>query len=134
MDLRKTLAIHAVISLVLGITIYYLFRMSVILLAWVPGNAVLANISFPGDSIIRFYLPDFLWCYALCFSLFCIYLPSFKRAPIYSLVGVVYGCIWEYLQYKGFLSGTADFFDCLAYGVASITALCIYNKTKRRKS
>ena len=126
MSLKKRCTVNAVCSLAAGALLYYLFRPRTLFLSWFPFSGPFARISFPGGMIIRCYLPDSLWCYAFSFSLFRLHLPSGKKAAYLSLLSFVFGCVWEFLQSIGVVSGTGDLLDCVAYGVGSLAALCIY--------
>lgn len=133
MNIKRVYTLFAVVSLAVGAVLYFLFRPHTLFLSWFSVSAPLSQCSFPGDIIVRYYLPDSLWCYALCFSLFRLYLPQKRGAVWISLTALAFGCLWEGLQYIGCVPGTGDILDCVAYGVGSISALCIYFLTKRRK-
>ena len=133
MDNKKSYTIHAILSLVVGALIYFLFRPHTLFLSWLVINAPLAHLSFPTDMVVRYYLPDALWSYALCFSLYRLHLPSVRKAIFFSLGAIAFGCLWEGLQYFDYVPGTGDCLDCVAYGVGSVMALCIYFFIKRRR-
>lgn len=133
MHYKKFYTIHAVGSLAAGALVYFLFRPHTLFFSWFFIKAPLAQLSFPGDTVVRYYLPDALWSYSLCFSLFRLHLPSVKKALCFSLVVFAFGCLWEGLQYTGYVSGTGDGLDCIAYGVSCMVALCIYYWIQRRK-
>ena len=133
MCFRKLYLINATCSLMAGTAIYLFFRSNVLFLSWLSVKIHLLWLYSSGNIIVRYYLPDLLWCYALCFSLFCLHLPSAKKAVFLSLLSFAFGCVWETLQCINFVSGTGDVFDCVAYGVGSFAALCIYFLIQRRK-
>ena len=133
MNCKKIYTVNAILSLVAGAFIYLFFRPHTIFLSWLLVDAPLARLSFIGDNVVKYYLCDFLWCYALCFSLFRLHLPSTSKAVFIALCAFAFGSVWEIMQYIGWVSGTYDFFDCVAYGAGSISALCIYFLIKRRK-
>lgn len=134
MNYKKIYTLNAVISVAAGGLIYLLFRPHALFLSWLSVDSPFAEFSFFGDTLVRFYLADFLWCYALCFSLFRLHLPSNKNAVFISLCAFLFGCLWELLQYMGHAVGTGDCFDCVAYAVGCMAAVCIYFLIKRRKS
>lgn len=116
----------------MGVLVYVLFRPNTLALSWLSMNAPLAGCSFWGDDLIRYYVPDTLWCASLCMSLFRLHLPNKKTASLIAFSALLLGCVWEWLQTGGSVAGTGDFMDCLAYGVGSAVALCIYFPIKRR--
>ena len=134
MNYKKIYTLNAVISVAAGGLIYLLFRPHALFLSWLSLDLPLARLSFFGDIFVRCYLADFLWCYALCFSMFRLHLPSKRNAVFISLCAFLFGCLWELLQYTGLALGTGDCFDCVAYAVGCMAAVCIYFLIKRRKS
>ena len=92
--------------------------------------AIHFNISFPGKTIIRNYVPDIIWCMALNLLLFALHFPSLKIAKLISFFTFSLGCVWESLQFFTIIPGFGDVIDCLAYGVGSFLALCIYYSIK----
>ncbi|MBR3145146.1 MAG: hypothetical protein IKF53_04580 [Clostridia bacterium] len=131
---NKTIySLNAFLSLLIGAGIYFLLRNDILFLSWIPVKVPFAHLSFLGDEIIRYYISDALWSYSLCFSLFRLHLPETNIAIIVVSLSFCFGCIWEVLQYYGFVKGTGDIFDCVAYGVGCLAALCIYFLIKRRK-
>ena len=126
MNIKRVLSVHAVLSLMAGAVLYFLFRPRTLFLFWLSGGGILASRSFPGDTVIRYHLPDAFWSGALCFSLFRLHLPAGWKAVLWSAVAFGCGCTWEALQYFDLVSGTADVLDCIAYGLGSLYALCIY--------
>lgn len=133
MSTKKLYTMNTVWSLTAGAVIYLLFRPRVLFLSWLSVRSPLSQLSFPGDIIVRYYLPDSLWCYALSFSLFRLHLPSARKAIWISLGTFAFGSFWEAMQYINCVPGTGDIFDCVAYGFGSLPALCIYFLIKRRK-
>ena len=121
----RSYSLNAIFSLAAGAIIYLLFRPPVLFFRWIKICGIFAKASFWGDVIVRYYLPDLLWSYALCFSLFRLHLPSMKKAFFLSLLSFLFGCFWEIMQYVDFVSGTGDIFDCVSYGVGALAALCI---------
>lgn len=67
------------------------------------------------SSVIRHYLPDFLWAFSLISALYIIWN---GRVPFYwwVILAIVFAG-WEYGQYKGFVQGTGDPMDLIAYAL-----------------
>lgn len=76
-------------------------------------------------GFLKYYLPDFLWAFALCFALIAIF---DKKTFICAATSFVYGLLWEFLQYMDIIDGTGDIYDIIMYLTASVTAVMI-NKT-----
>ncbi len=130
---RVSCILHSVISLGVGGLIYLLFREETYLHSILHmGDGILAGGHFPGDFLVRFYLPDFLWAYSLTMALYAVLLPRKNSILVVITVGGV-GIAWELLQLGGCVSGTFDVFDCLTYLSAAILSNFIFlirtNKT-----
>lgn len=84
-------------------------------IGWAPA-APLFNL----PDFIKGSLPDFLWCYAfLSFQSFC--WRGWKEVPLF-FKAFLYTSILstELMQYTGFIRGTADILDLMAYVLAFI--------------
>ncbi len=90
----------------------------IILLRKLINNKILLHISF--------YLPDYLWGLGLCCGLFWIFGDKIKNIVLCSLFTIVYGIIWEILQYFSVVNGTGDLLDMIMYLLAVLTALIIF--------
>lgn len=77
-------------------------------------------------SIIKNYLADGLWSYALISALLIIW----DRKPFYLwiCIAILLGAMYEVLQYASILRGTADFFDLLTYLLFATFALLVNKK------
>ncbi len=115
---RLTFGIHAVVSLVLGLGCYLLFRRDTYVNRWFGINGPLFTLSsgWVGD-FLRFHLADAAWGYALTFSL-AIIIPF----PIAAFSATLWGTLWEFAQYAGFVKGTFDPIDILMYLSAALIA------------
>lgn len=133
MNIKKFCTLNALLSVLIGAVIYYLFRPNTLFLTWLHINSLSPDISYKDDIGILNHLPDFLWSYSLSFALYRQHFPSIRKAAFLSFITIVFGGVWEILQFSSYVSGTCDIFDIVAYGVGSITALCIYYLFKRRK-
>ena len=84
------------------------------------------------NDFLKFYVPDFLWGFSLCFGLFLIFEPKLKGTFLCCITSFLYGTLWEILQMVGKLSGTGDYVDILMYLMASMLAATIYLMRRRK--
>ena len=116
-------------SLFLGALLYIIFRENSYIGIAANHFAVISAsrkiFAFLSCNFVKFYLPDFLWCFSLCCGLFAIYLPTNRIAFICTFSAVSLGCIWELLQYVDFVSGTGDICDVLMYLLSGIVCTVI---------
>lgn len=134
MRTKSSCILHAVGALGIGALLYFLFRPHTLFLSWLTVQSPFWQLQFPGDTIVRYFLPDALWSYSLTWLLFRVHLPTGRKTVLLSALSFVFGCFWETLQYTGYVPGTGDMLDCVAYGVGAVTALCIYIYLTRRRS
>ena len=129
--LQRLYLTHAAVALSVGGIIYLLLRENTYL-------NDLFNIYGPLGSyvdckivnILRFYIVDALWGYALVFSLATVLHPIFA-----AICSAVWGILWEFLQLKGVVSGTFDVFDIYSYLFSAFVALsiiCLITKEKQK--
>ena len=113
---------NVVCALAVGFGAYIILRNNTIINTFFQVNTPLSN------SVIGFYLPDFLWAYALCFTLaiFCKWIYAF-------IISSCFGVIWELLQKSGYLTGTFDYLDIIMYISASSIAVLLVLQFKRRE-
>lgn len=81
--------------------------------------------AFLSCDFLKYYLPDYLWCFALGCGLCVIDTASPKSVFIWATVAVSCGFLWEIMQYIGFINGTGDIWDMLMYFVAGISCIII---------
>ena len=79
--------------------------------------------SLYAGNLFKFYLPDFLWAFALGCGLIAIYVPKRTGVIICAAVSFLCGALWEMLQSVHLLRGTGDILDVAMYFLASM--LCI---------
>ncbi len=122
--------LHSIISLMVGVSIYVLFRKNTYIhtILNISPDMFFGYSSFLLDELIRYALPDFLWSYSLNFGLYAIYLPKNKGKIIIPITVSLLGFCWEILQKFGLTSGTFDIIDCLMYVGASMVSCIIYLK------
>lgn len=129
MSKRLSNAVLCCTALMFGGALYVLFRQT----TYVAG--LFNSITFIGKlcdyfsefscDFIRFYLPDFLWGFALCCGLLSIFSPSKTTLTGCAITTFLCGCTWEILQYYSIISGTGDLKDITMYLLAVILAVII---------
>ena len=115
--------LNSIIALSLGVLIYVSFGENTYI------NKII-SISFrsPFTDILLFYVADALWAYALTFAL-----SLFISENLSGILALIYGILWEALQYFYPALGTFDTTDIIMYLSASTFAVLIIKSYKRRK-
>lgn len=78
-------------------------------------------------NIFSFYVADYLWAYALFFSL-----RFFWNSVLSACLTVFWGIIWECLQIS-VIKGTFDFIDIFMYILATLIAIIILKFWRTKK-
>lgn len=78
-------------------------------------------------ELLRYYLVDALWAYALTFSL-----SVFINRICAGIIAFLFGLIWEICQKYSIIPGTFDIIDIIMYLTASMLAVLIIHLNKRR--
>lgn len=130
------LCLSSFAALVLGAIIYVLFRGQTVFTALLErfgiAAGVFSDVQIPFGAFIRYYLPDYLWCYAFCCQAVALFeLLRIKTLGAY-FMSAIFGAAWEALQWLGFVSGTGDLADCAMYLAAVATVVVIENHFKKR--
>ena len=128
MDMKNRVfwALNSVGALLLGATIYLLFREGTYIHSFLSFSAFAwAESHFFGAYILRYYASDFLWTYSLCCALYAVVLPRRRGGIVLALCSGGLGIVWEILQWSDRVQGTGDMWDCLTYGLAAIVAIYI---------
>ena len=126
-----------VLPLVLGLTIYVLFKPTAIVSKVVIDLLGLAPFKVQGfggpfDYFIRFYLCDMLWAFSFT-ALTRLILGERKKHVIISfLVCLITGGMIELLQNQKVIVGTFDIYDILVETIGSVAAIMIIILFKRR--
>ncbi len=124
--------LNSLIALLLGGVIYTLFRPDTYIYLWVHTLLPLPTFDFPATvfvSVLKGYLVDALWAYALTFAL-CVVIKPISAG----VLSVAMGVVWEVCQLCDICSGTFDCLDILMYLTASVIAVLIIKSiVKRRK-
>ena len=125
----------AAIALIIGAILYGLYRQDTYvgkIVGIALGKPLQVNSAF--SACMAYYLPDFLWMFALVCSLLTVMLPRGKHMLFWCLFAFLLGTLWELLQLWGVVPGTADVHDVILYSMAAITAAIISSLKKRRKT
>lgn len=120
--------IHAGVALSTGAIIYLLFRENTYLNNLLNVNQPLQCANNRIIDLLRFYIVDALWGYALVFSL-----ATVIRPILATVCSVSWGILWEFLQLKGIVTGTFDFLDISSYLFSALIALTILFFIKKEK-
>lgn len=73
--------------------------------------------------LIKSYIPDALWAYALTSCIFIIW--NRQVNYFWLLIVILFFVVFEILQYLHFAKGTGDMWDVLIYLIATFTAIII---------
>lgn len=124
MSRRKMYILLSAVSLMLGVTIYILFREnSYIGIVFGRFSLILVAremLEWLSCDFLKFYLPDYLWGFSLCCGLHAIYTPERNGSVICTGIAILCGCAWEWMQYEEIVSGTGDICDVLMYLLAGL--------------
>lgn len=134
MSRRITFAVTSAASITVGAIIYVLFRPNSYIAIFVDNIVdfgIIRQILADGSNdFLKFYLPDFLWAFSLCFCLYSI-LDALKNGMIISsLITFFCSVTWEILQLLNFVSGTGDLIDIIMYLLAVICAASLTFKRR----
>ena len=135
--------LHIVLPLLAGALIYVYLSPQVYFVKCLPQQIISVSIpvsipvSMPGGltkryeflKVIRNYLPDMLWGYALVFALFRIF--GNNRADIKTVFGIafIFSACMELLQLSSGVKGTFDVLDIVAMCAAELFAVFIIKTT-----
>ena len=117
---------NCIFSLLIGALIYVLVGGNTYINKIITIYPMLKNDTVFGE-LLRFYLADALWAYALTFSL-SIFINNFCAG----VTAFSFGLIWEISQKYSIISGTFDIIDIIMYLAASMLAVLIIQLNKRR--
>lgn len=111
----------SIVSLILGIIIYYIFKYGVI-----ANNTIFV-------AFIRNFIPDFLWIFSFYFFGINVTKKIFTKYIILTAIySALLGIAFEILQKMAIIKGTFDFYDILTYMI-SIWIACQIELFFRRK-
>lgn len=138
---KVTVAINAIFPIVVGGVIYYLISPDVIFVKKIDsilGNIINIHVALPDNiitMIIRNYLPDMMWGYALVFALFFIMGNNAANISKIFIMTGVFSAILEMLQILPYIYGTFDIFDiCVEVLAEAVAVFIIYTIYLREES
>lgn len=124
-------------SLIIGGIIYIIFRPDTYVSNLFDNITFLEKlrlyISDSDYSFMKFYLPDYLWCFSLCCGLVSVFEDKIANTFICCTTAFVCGVVWETFQFIHIVSGVFDFFDILMYLLASISVAIINLRSFRNE-
>lgn len=128
---KKYILISVILPLAIGGFFYYLFCPEVLFVKKL--DAVLKNgfhicgrVHFDGvGRLIRNYLPDLLWAYALAAVIY-LFIDNNARAAMWSVLGaLLIGAFMEILQKAGVAPGTFDYWDMVVECIGAVLGATI---------
>jgi len=135
MSKRILNALLGISALVIGLGIYVFFKPNAIV-SRLFDFAFVSEIRFllsPCDiPFIKYYFADFLWGFAFCCGLFLIFEPKGKLLLLCGAGGIIFGAVWELLQWMEIAGGTGDIWDIIMYLLAATAAILINLKEKTK--
>jgi len=135
---RRFYGLASLVSLILGMGIYLLFRnTNMLLFKWIPNLKIFKDVYIPTEqsfftSILKYNLPDVLWFLAGIFFFRFIWFYKFKEQNIYLLCFYLTGIIFEISQLSDNIPGTFDFLDLFFLGIGAFVESLLYKKFIQR--
>ena len=137
---RVFLLVNIIFPLLVGAVIYWFTSTDVIFVEAVrsfwgmPRHTWISNTDGGIFRIIRYYLSDILWAYALVFALYFSIGNSAARVKTAFAIAVVFSAVMEVIQLSPVIPGTFDMNDILVEVMAeTIAALIIKNDMRRQE-
>lgn len=135
----KVILWNIIIPIFLGAIIYYLISPEVIFVRrmdFLIGKGIhISDITAvnPAIRIMRNYLPDMLWGYALIFTLY--YFLDNNTAYLLKtfLIASLFSAVMEFLQITPVVKGTFDWYDIIVELLAEVIAVFIIKKLLLRR-
>ncbi|MGN0155653.1 MAG: hypothetical protein ACI39N_00260 [Lachnospiraceae bacterium] len=135
----KVILWNIIIPIFLGATIYYLISPEVIFVRrmdFLIGKGIhISDITAVNLTIriMRNYLPDMLWGYALIFTLY--YFLNNNTAYLLKtfLIASLFSAVMEFLQITPVVKGTFDWYDIIVELLAEVIAVFIIKKLLLRR-
>jgi len=132
---KKTFCIFNIIfPLLVGAVIYWFTSTDVIFVEAVRsiwGMAILTgigNIDGGLARLVRYYMSDILWAYALVFALYSAVGSNAARVKTAFVIAVVFSTVMEVIQLSPVIPGTFDVIDILVEATAEAIAALIIKK------
>lgn len=124
-------------SLIIGCIIYIVFRPDTYISDLFDNIIFIEKLritfSESNCNFLRFYLPDYLWCFSLSCGLIAILAHKLSDIFICVTVALMCGVVWELLQLLNITSGTYDYLDILMYLLATICVATINLRSFRNE-
>jgi hypothetical protein len=131
---RTVYGLLSILSLVLGMCIYLLFRdmSNILLFEWLPETEFTKNVFMPLEpsvffNILKYNLPDMLWFVSGILFLRFIWFCRFREQKIYISCFYITGAVFEISQFSRKIPGTFDFLDLLFMGIGAFVEGFTYN-------
>ena len=131
--IRIVYGLSSLLSLILGMVIYLLFRdfSNMLLFSWIQKTEFLETTLTPLKSsifndIVRYNLPDVLWFVSAILFFRFIWFNKIKVQKIYIMCFYVIGFIFEISQLSEKVPGTFDWLDLLFLGIGAFVEGLLY--------
>jgi len=131
--IRVFYGLLSIISLVIGMSIYFLFRdlNKMILFLWMPKPAFTDTVLIqlkPSffSNILLYNLPDMFWFLSAILFLRFIWFHKIKIQKIYISCFYAFGAIFEISQLSEKVPGTFDLLDLLFMGISALLEGLLY--------
>jgi hypothetical protein len=131
MEKRIFLVANIILPLFLGAAVYFFTSEDVVFVEMVssflgkPINNVCADPYSVVTRLVRYYIPDVIWAYALVFALYFSFGNNAARVKIVFVIAVIFSSIMEAIQLFPAIPGTFDLIDILVEAIAEIIAAFI---------
>ena len=132
---KKAFCIFNIIfPLLVGAVIYWFTSTDVIFVEVVrsiwgrPIHTGIGNIGGGIARLVRYYMSDILWAYALVFALYLAVGSNAARVKTAFVIAVVFSAVMEVIQLSPVIPGTFDVIDILVEATAEAIAALIIKK------
>ena len=130
---RTVYGLLSLLTLVLGMVIYLLFRVlnNTLLFSWIPKPKFLETTLVPLKTsiitnVLTYNLPDMLWFVSAILFFRFIWFDDFRVQKIYITSFYVFGIVFEISQLSEKVPGTFDWFDLLFLGIGAFVEGLLY--------
>jgi hypothetical protein len=129
---RRFYGLASLVSLVMGMGIYLLFRnTNMLIFEWIPKLRFIKDAYIPAKpsiftSILLYNLPDTLWFLSGVFFFRFIWFYRFKEQNVYVLCFYLTAVVFEISQLSDNIPGTFDFLDLFFMGIAAFVEGLLY--------
>ena len=131
---KKAFCIFNIIfPLLVGAVIYWFTSTDVIFVEAVRSiwrmsiHTGIGNIGGGTVRLVRYYMSDILWAYALVFALYLAVGSNAARVKTAFVIAVVFSAVMEVIQFSPVIPGTFDVIDILVEATAEAIAALIIN-------